>query len=853
MGYDDKRIFVGGLRYETDEMTVRNYFIQFGPVTDVKIVKFPPPDGRSKGFGFVRFGTMAAKDHCMSESSHTIDGKAVELRHAEANTETSARSSGGGGGGGRFSAGGASSYGLEALDAEDVAYRRLFVGNVEKSWSEDVLREYFEQIGDIQELTIKRGPDGKCLGFAFMTFRAAASVDQVQQSRPHNVQGRTLETRRQTPKQYVGTPEAKLQVKKIWIGAPEDEKGKRGHSGLGDNTSDEDLEKFFSSFGTVTKVNQLMWVDTKKKRGYGYIEFADSDSVDKVVLSRIHVVNGVRLEVKKAVTRQPGEKGGMGGSTGQNSYGMGGSTGQTSYGMGGSAGGTMMGMSNMGGYGGMGGGYGTGMGGMMGGMMDTSSMYGGGSTGWGTTGSTDTSGGYGMTRKRGMDGASAPMKRAKMEPRDPESEIMRRMFIGNLNPSTTDSELEEYFNKFGQVASVSIKTHSDTKKSRGFGFVIFRQSRDVDTALASRPHMLMGAKLDCKRSTPKSEGVGMEERVKKIWIGKPDGDVRTVGSGLIEATTDEVLEEYFSQFGKVVHIHQFVWNDTNKKRGYGYITFEDEDVVDKIVLLGIHRIAGVNLYTKKAVSKELLPGRQEKSGGGHMGGMSSMGGMTNMGGVSSMGSMGGMSGNMGNMGMMHMGGSGMGGGNQNVQNMMSSMQNNMQSMMSQMPQATAKNPTMQNMMGNMQNIMSQMNHMSKQANKPDGGAKIHNMMSEMNNMIGSIGAGNARLAGRGKEAGHQGEEVQDKMMSMMNNMMSMMNNMAGMMQGGGGTSGSVLGEGGAAASGYDTTAGYGAAAGYGSAAPSSYGAAAGYGAGGYDYSGYSGAGYGGAASTGYKK
>ena len=82
MGDDDKRIFVGGLRYETDEMTVRNYFIQFGPVTDVKIVKFPPPDGRSKGFGFVRFGTMAAKDHCMSESSHTIDGKAVELRHA---------------------------------------------------------------------------------------------------------------------------------------------------------------------------------------------------------------------------------------------------------------------------------------------------------------------------------------------------------------------------------------------------------------------------------------------------------------------------------------------------------------------------------------------------------------------------------------------------------------------------------------------------------------------------------------------------------------------------------------------------------------------------------------------------
>ena len=135
---------------------------------------------------------------------------------------------------------------------------------------------------------------------------------------------------------------------------------------------------------------------------------------------------------------------------------------------------------------------------------------------------------------------SGPVKRARVEPRDPESEIMRRMFVGNLNTQTTENELEEYFNKFGQVESVSIKVHADTKRSRGFGFIIFKQSCDVDTALSSRPHTLMGAKLDCKRSTPKSEGVGMEERVKKIWIGKPDGSVKVVGAGLNEDTTDEV-------------------------------------------------------------------------------------------------------------------------------------------------------------------------------------------------------------------------------------------------------------------------------------------------------------------------
>ena len=48
----------------------------------------------------------------------------------------------------------------------------------------------------------------------------------------------------------------------------------------------------------------------------------------------------------------------------------------------------------------------------------------------------------------------------------------------------------------------------------------------------------------------------------------------------------------------MLDIHQFVWKDTNKKRGYGYITFDDTDVVDKIVLLGVHDIAGVKLQVK---------------------------------------------------------------------------------------------------------------------------------------------------------------------------------------------------------------------------------------------------------------
>gem|GEM_PF-2850615 len=58
-----------------------------------------------------------------------------------------------------------------------------------------------------------------------------------------------------------------------------------------------------------------------------------------------------------------------------------------------------------------------------------------------------------------------------------------KLFVGNLDGRVKWFHLKEFFAKYGEVTYTKVVFDRETKKSRGFGFVVFATDQDAANAL----------------------------------------------------------------------------------------------------------------------------------------------------------------------------------------------------------------------------------------------------------------------------------------------------------------------------------------------------------------------------------
>ncbi|XP_052708330.1 heterogeneous nuclear ribonucleoprotein A3-like isoform X8 [Crassostrea angulata] len=148
-----RKLFIGGLSYETTDSTLKSYFEKWGTITDC-VVMTDPQTKRSRGFGFITYEKVAMLDECQANRPHKIDGREVETKRAMPREESGRSES-------------------------QKSNEKMFVGGLRDTTTEDDVREAFQEYGNIKNIElIKDKATNKTRGFCFVTFDDYDPVDK---------------------------------------------------------------------------------------------------------------------------------------------------------------------------------------------------------------------------------------------------------------------------------------------------------------------------------------------------------------------------------------------------------------------------------------------------------------------------------------------------------------------------------------------------------------------------------------------------------------------------------------------------------------------------------------------------
>ncbi|XP_030759617.1 TAR DNA-binding protein 43 isoform X1 [Sitophilus oryzae] len=157
------------------------------------------------------------------------------------------------------------------------------------------------------------------------------------------------------------------------------------------------------------------------------------------------------------------------------------------------------------------------------------------------------------------------------------------LIVLGLPWKTTEQNLREYFETFGEVLMAQVKKDPKTGQSKGFGFIRFASYESQMRVLTQR-HMIDGRWCDVK--VPNSKEGLIQQVPCKVFIGRCTEDL----------TADD-LREYFGKFGEVTDV--FI---PKPFRAFSFVTFLDPEVAQSLCGED-HIIKGVSVHVSNAAPK----------------------------------------------------------------------------------------------------------------------------------------------------------------------------------------------------------------------------------------------------------
>ncbi|KAM7533236.1 hypothetical protein Aperf_G00000121348 [Anoplocephala perfoliata] len=159
---DVRKLFVGGLNWETKEEDLQNYFSKWGKVTRC-IIKVDRYTGNSRGFGFVTFENEDSVNKVLSVSDHKLMNKRIDPKRAKPSREV---------------------------------IRKIFVGGIDPDLPEETIKEYFSQFGVVENLDLPfDAQKNKRKHYIFVSFTTEAAARKAIAKERQEIYGRQCDVR----------------------------------------------------------------------------------------------------------------------------------------------------------------------------------------------------------------------------------------------------------------------------------------------------------------------------------------------------------------------------------------------------------------------------------------------------------------------------------------------------------------------------------------------------------------------------------------------------------------------------------------------------------------------------------
>lgn len=198
----------------------------------------------------------------------------------------------------------------------------------------------------------------------------------------------------------------------------------------------------------------------------------------------------------------------------------------------------------------------------------------------------------GSKRKNDEDDSDAKnQKQARTEIDKPLGDGGSDLVVLGLPWTTTEETMKSYFEQYGEVVMVQVKTDPKSGKSRGFGFVRFAKS-SIQNKLLTMRHFIDGRWCDVRVPLSKAEAEATKaaQLSRKIFVGRLPDNI----------TTDD-LRNHFSEYGTLTDV--FI---PKPFRNFAFVTFGTSDMAQSI-FKHKHIIKGSPVTISEAIPRDNAP------------------------------------------------------------------------------------------------------------------------------------------------------------------------------------------------------------------------------------------------------